>query len=1722
MTRSPFAPLFASLRSRQTNSHRKRRLFRPIEIELLEDRVVPASHVWVGTDNNGLWNDANNWTGGAPTVGETGVTLTFGTGETGTRALLDNIPGLVVDSITFSDTGYSLAGSAAATTLTLSGAISPAISDTVGGNSILGTNLTIPLAATAQINIAAGTDTISTVFSGSGGITKVGSGTLVLSGASTYTGLTTIASGIVRLGASTTAAASGPLGSATGATVVSAGATLDFNGFKISPAAVGTLEPISFSGTGFNGQGALLVSTTGPGNSDTSALTLLGNATIVVNAGTFTFTGALGGAGFNLTLDGTATGTFSGAASIGTGSITKVGTGTWALGGAASSFFGGVTVASGTVKTTTAGTGGNGPLGAITSNVVVSSGASIDLNGVSLANPYPITVSGIGTGGGALTNSSATAATFSGVVTAGSNSLIGGTGPGTISLAGNVSATTGTLQLGSFAVLANGTGSVNNLAGTDRSANISSGATLDLNGASNATKVINVGGTGVGGNGALVNSSATAATVSSTGSLADLFLSSGGSGYAAAPTVTITDPGGGTGAVATASLGLSAASFAINSGSEAFFSPPAVTISGGGSTSTALAVATLNSSGVVTGITITYPGIGYTTAPTIAFTIVASNVKTPGIPPSGTGNATNFIVSDLVLSAAGANYTPATTVSITGASTVAAAATASPTVVNLSAPASIGGTGDITIPAVTGGFGLTKVGSNTLTVTGTSTFTGPTTVSAGVLDVNGSLNAASAVTVASGSTLGGSGTVNGAVTDNGIIYPGAVGAAGTLTLAGGLAFGASSALNVDVSGAASDEVVVTGSTVLSATTLNVTGVSPTAATYTLLHTTAGITSQFSNASEGSHDVVDGKAYAVHYTTTDVQLLLVVGSTVSVTWLDGASAVFNGNSHAATASWSSTGADSAGGPLPVTYVGINGTAYGPSSIAPTNSGNYEASATFAGDATHTGSTGATDFTINRLSPTSTETFVVTSVALQPSANLALDNDFTRFANAFADVRAGDTVQIDGTLDWSESHALASWQATGEAFAMPHLNGITVDAAAPGNGIHGPGDDPTISGEGPFYFDGLGTDKSWNITGLAVSNFDTALFYAPETDVTSYAGTHITNNTITVPSANPGAQNGGILLGPSANQTVQGNTIDITGNGGASAASFGISSFTYDGNGAWNNLLIDNNVVTVTTVGANEKIIGVAENSGSVGSNITVTNNTFNGDSGSLAGNQQVAFGITSQASSTATVTYTGNNVNGARDGFVWGDPEGTPAYDFTGPQYVPIAFSNTTLTNVGTGFFARDGGKATIASTTITNSGPFMFGTAFAADGNGTVITVTDPTTNYTGVSSLSSQTNGGLVIFLSNVASIQNVSKAEGNSGFTLFSFPVILAVAPSANQMFTVDFSTANGTADGNDYNTANGTLTFFPGQMSATVAVKVLGDFNPEPDETFFVNLSNPILTTNGSPAPGHLTSTQAIGTILNDDVTTIAVSIASATATKSATMGATTLMTFAATLNSAAPAGEFFTVNYHASNGTARGGVDYSAPDGTLTFLAGSTTPISPLTVTVLGSTAMNPPETFNVMLDTPLLHFTGFSQTIPGNIGNGTATGTIDSPPPSGAVVSVNSVAKAEGTPIPGNPASNFTTFTFTISYTGTLTTSIKVNWATANGSAQGGQDYQQNSGQVTLTPTVTSQTFSVTVFADKTVEPNETFSVNLTNPGLNGFSNYTLGTSTGIGTIVNDD
>jgi hypothetical protein len=109
--------------------------------------------------------------------------------------------------------------------------------------------------------------------------------------------------------------------------------------------------------------------------------------------------------------------------------------------------------------------------------------------------------------------------------------------------------------------------------------------------------------------------------------------------------------------------------------------------------------------------------------------------------------------------------------------------------------------------------------------------------------------------------------------------------------------------------------------------------------------------------------------------------------------------------------------------------------------------------------------------------------------------------------------------------------------------------------------------------------------------------------------------------------------------------------------------------------------------------------------------------------------------------------------------------------------------------------------------------------------------------------------------------SIDDVSVTEGNAGTTIATFTVTLS--PISGQTVTVDFATADGTATtaDNDYVATSGTLTFTPGTATQPIPVTVNGDTNLEPDETFLVNLSNPVNAT--------ITDGQGVGTILNDDV-------------------------------------------------------------------------------------------------------------------------------------------------------------------------------------------------------------------------------------------------------------
>jgi hypothetical protein len=343
-------------------------------------------------------------------------------------------------------------------------------------------------------------------------------------------------------------------------------------------------------------------------------------------------------------------------------------------------------------------------------------------------------------------------------------------------------------------------------------------------------------------------------------------------------------------------------------------------------------------------------------------------------------------------------------------------------------------------------------------------------------------------------------------------------------------------------------------------------------------------------------------------------------------------------------------------------------------------------------------------------------------------------------------------------------------------------------------------------------------------------------------------------------------------------------------------------------------------------------------------------------------------------------------------------------------------------------------------------------------------------------------------VTLQPTLSINDVTVTEGNSGTTNATFTVTKS-GPSDTSV-DVDYATANGSATAStDYQSTSGTLKFDTNETQKTLTVPILGDTAVEPDETFFVNLSNARNAT--------ISDSQGVGTIVNDDAPPAVLSIADAPPVIEGNSG-TTSASF--TVTRSGTTSTTVTVSYATADGTAAAPGDYQATSGTLTFQPNETQ--KTVTVLVVGDATFEPNETFSVNLSNP----TG--ATISDAQGVGTITN--DDPPPQDPTLSINDVTVAEGN-------SGTTNATFTVTRAGPTNTTVTVSFATADGTAAAPGDYQATSGTLTFQPNETQKTVVVPVVGDTAVEANETFFVNLSSP-----TGATISDAQGVGTITNDD
>ncbi|MEK0189086.1 Calx-beta domain-containing protein, partial [Microcoleus anatoxicus] len=145
------------------------------------------------------------------------------------------------------------------------------------------------------------------------------------------------------------------------------------------------------------------------------------------------------------------------------------------------------------------------------------------------------------------------------------------------------------------------------------------------------------------------------------------------------------------------------------------------------------------------------------------------------------------------------------------------------------------------------------------------------------------------------------------------------------------------------------------------------------------------------------------------------------------------------------------------------------------------------------------------------------------------------------------------------------------------------------------------------------------------------------------------------------------------------------------------------------------------------------------------------------------------------------------------------------------------------------------------------------------------ITVTLSNPNLTAAPESSTITANTATATITNddtpLISINNVVVTEGNTGTVNATFTASLSAV--SNLPVTVNYATADGTATtaDSDYTAATGSVSFAAGETTKTIAVAVNGDAKLETDETFNVNLSNPV--------NGTIAKVTGIGTITNDDV-------------------------------------------------------------------------------------------------------------------------------------------------------------------------------------------------------------------------------------------------------------
>ncbi|MCA9934704.1 MAG: protein kinase [Ardenticatenaceae bacterium] len=297
------------------------------------------------------------------------------------------------------------------------------------------------------------------------------------------------------------------------------------------------------------------------------------------------------------------------------------------------------------------------------------------------------------------------------------------------------------------------------------------------------------------------------------------------------------------------------------------------------------------------------------------------------------------------------------------------------------------------------------------------------------------------------------------------------------------------------------------------------------------------------------------------------------------------------------------------------------------------------------------------------------------------------------------------------------------------------------------------------------------------------------------------------------------------------------------------------------------------------------------------------------------------------------------------------------------------------------------------------------------------------------------------------------------------------LNMTHNSNSDVSVDLSTADGTAkEGDDYTAVEETITWKAGETGEkSIEVPILDDELDEPDETFTVELSNPVI---GVVADGLATVT----IVDNEDKPTLEIADVSV----SEGDGTATLTVVMTGLSS-----QEVSVSYATADGTAKSNADYTATNGTLTWKVDETGPKT-FDVPILDDDIYEPKpdETLAVNL----------SNATNATLADGVATVSIVEDDPAPILSIVETLLVDEPEDADGNVY-------LTVSIDRASSVNVTVNYGTSNETAVKGRDYNETTGTLTWQPGETGvKSIPVLILADQIYEPDdETFLLTLTDP-----------------------